>query len=96
MKNLFKNKSFYFGLAAIFAVVAGLYMAFPTADDTVQEQTVETTDKDSGDKSVIRAESINSPEVTKPSTPAANTKPVIDSKQNTENEPAADLDADQI
>jgi hypothetical protein len=40
MKNLFKNKSFYLGLAATFAVAAGLYMAFPKSDNTnVADQT---------------------------------------------------------
>ena len=43
MKNLFKNKNFYFGLAATFAVALGLYIAFPASKDVPATDKVTNT-----------------------------------------------------
>lgn len=94
MKNLFKNKSFYIGLAATFAIVAGLYFTLPQADTTAandQKQTTETTLKEEVNESVIRSAPVEKPV----KVPAIN---VNSSDNNIDNvdETSQDNDADKI
>ena len=70
MKNLFKNKSFYFGLAATFAVALGLYIAFPNnnSDQTDSEVTTQTQGTDSAEQP---AANVNQPAINSVTNPAA-------------------------
>ena len=70
MKNLFKNKSFYFGLAATFAVALGLYIAFPSNND-VQTASEVTTQTQGTDSTGQPAANMNQPAVNAVTNPIA-------------------------
>lgn len=72
MKNLFKNKSFYFGLAAIFAVAVGVYIAVPTSNDTLTTEPATTTTE----------------KVDTQVQPAVNADPMLNTDKNTVQAPA--------
>ena len=66
MKNLFKNKNFYLGLAAAFAIVTGIYLTVPTGIGASDAHQVQTTDNKSVDTEVDSA--INVKELKVPAT----------------------------
>ena len=85
MKNLFKNKSFYLGLAATFAVAAGLYIAFPTSKDVSNTNQATTTQSQKDDVAVqpaSNAESTSDPVKNESPAPAINIQPNDGGKQN--------------
>ena len=101
MKNLFKNKSFYLGLAATFAIAAGLYIAFPTSEDASSTDQATTTQPQKNDAAVQPAVNAGSESTSDPAkfdkpAPANNAQPNDGGKQNVD--PASDdkVSEDQI
>ncbi len=84
MKNLFKNKSFYLGLAATFAVAVGLYIAFPTSKDvsTTKAATTQSQKNDAAVQPAANTESTSEPVKNESPAPAVNVQPTDGGKQN--------------
>jgi hypothetical protein len=98
MKNLFKNKSFYLGLAATFAVAVGLYVAFPVSKDTsVTEKTTNTQSQESeAVQPAVNAESTIDPVKTEITTPVIKIQPNDGGKQDEGTVPTNSNSAGQI
>ena len=85
MKSLFKNKSFYLGLAATFAVAAGLYIAFPTSKDasnTDQATTSQPQKTETAVQPATNTESTATPVKSEKPAPVINVQPNDGGKQN--------------
>ena len=102
MKNFFKNKNFYFGLAAVFAVIAGLYFALPANlknSDTVQTNVTEASTEKTDEPTAVTQPAVNKVEL-KNTVPANEVKPVnvdMDGKKDTPNvDQTVIKDADKI
>ena len=101
MKNLFKNKSLYLGLAATFAVVAGLYFALPASvkvsdtDKTQVEESASTKSEGTVTKIQPKVEPTNENPVV-PSQPAVNIDNVDEVDNVDEDESADKTDTDKI
>ena len=101
MKNLFKNKSFYLGLAATFAIAAGLYLASPTSKDatsTDQATTTQSQKNDTAEQPAVNAEpESTSDPVKSEKTPAVNNaQPNDGGKQNVDPTSDDKVSEDQI
>ena len=103
MKNLLKNKKFYFGTVAAVAVAAGLYFAIPAMTTTNDEQTnTAESSKTEIDKSTVMQNEPTSPAVNvQPSeggikVPAVIIQPTEESDQNPTNTNTEKVVEDQI
>ena len=92
MKNLLKKKGFYLGLAAIFAVAAGLYLSFPQGDDTNtadQTKSTQTVDTQPASNVVPAVEN----QAVKPSA-TINNQPAVETPKSNQIEPTDNISND--